>query len=56
MFLDVTFSNRGGETPYSCTFYSIPIVFAVSVASTGGIRMDLMVESTLASGWLGCYW
>jgi hypothetical protein len=54
--LGTTSFDRGGDTIYSYTFHSIPIVFAVSVASTGGIRMDLMVESTLASGWLGCYW
>ena len=34
---------------------SIPIVLLGSLASISGIRMDLMAESSLASGWLRCY-
>jgi len=51
--------NLGFQTEvvmsYSYPTNSIPIVFSGSLASSGSIRMDLMVESTQASGWLRCY-
>jgi len=40
---------------YSDPTNSIPIVLLGSMASSGGIRMDLMAGSTWASGWLRYY-
>ena len=39
---------------YSDPTNSIPIVLLGSMASSGGIRMDLMAGSIWASGWLRC--
>ena len=47
--------NTRQYVSYSHLNDSIPIVFLGSLASTSVIRMDLMAEGTLASGWLRCY-